>query len=242
MELMSGHSKWSTIKRQKGAADIKRGAAFTKHSNAITLAAKAGSSTDPSQNFKLRLAIEAAKAANMPKDTIDRAIARSLAREASQIQELVYEGFAPGGVAVIVETVTDNPNRTGSEIRGIFQKAGAGFGQPGSVSYMFQSLGLVVVKKGSKTIDEIFTIAVESGAQDVLEVGDVIEIYTDPMHLAKMRESLLSSQITVVSSEIVRKANNYLSLDEEGSKKVLDFLTKLDSLDDVQKVYSNLSD
>lgn len=239
---MSGHSKWATIKRQKGAADVKRGAAFTKHSNAITLAAKQGGSTDPSQNFKLRLAIEAAKTANMPKDTIDRAIARATGREESSIQELTYEGFAPGGVAVIVEAATDNPNRTGSEIKGIFQRGGASFGQPGSVSYMFQSFGLIVIRKDSKTFDEIFTIAVESGAQDVDEVGSEIEAYTSPQSLAKVRESLLSNGINVTSSEIIRKATNHVTLDEEGSKKVLDFLIKLDSLDDVQKVYSNLSD
>ena len=239
---MSGHSKWATIKRQKGAADVKRGAAFTKHSNAITLAARLGGGTDPSQNFKLRLAIDAAKASNMPKDTIDRAIQRATGREGASLQELTYEGFAPGGVAVIVETATDNPNRTGSEIKGIFQRSGASFGQPGSVSYMFQNFGLIVVKKNSKTFDEIFEIAVESGAEDVLEIDSEIEVYTSPQSLAKVRESLLSKGLNIFSSEITRKATNYLTLDDEGSKKVLDFLIALDSMDDVQKVYSNLSD
>lgn len=239
---MSGHSKWSTIKRQKGAADLKRGASFTKHSNAITLAAKQGGSTDPSQNFRLRLAIEAAKASNMPKDTIDRAIARASGREGSVIQELTYEGFAPGGVAVMVETATDNPNRTGSEVKGVFQRSGASFGQPGSVAYLFQNKGLIILKKDTMSFDEIFGLAAESGAEDVQEVGDEVDVYTSPKDLASVREGLISKGLSVFASELIRKPTSFVSLDEEGSKKVLNFLEELDSMDDVQKVYSNLSD
>jgi YebC/PmpR family DNA-binding regulatory protein len=148
---MSGHSKWATIKRAKGAADVKRGATFTKLSNAITLAVKQGGGvTDPNQNFRLRLAVDAAKASNMPKDTIERAIARAAGRDAQQFAELTYEGYGPGGVAVMVETATDNVNRTSGDIKGIFNKAGASFGQPGAVSYLFNVNGVIVVAKYAK--------------------------------------------------------------------------------------------
>ena len=239
---MSGHSKWATIKRAKGAADVRRGATFTKLSNAITLAVKQGGGVgDPAQNFRLRLAVDAAKTSNMPKETIERAITRASGREAQDIQELTYEGFAPGGVAVIVEAATDNVNRTSGEIKGIFNKAGASFGQPGTVSYLFQLLGFIVIEKGNKSLDDIFLLAAESGAQDIEDIGDSqVAIYTKTEDINKVRENLISGGIKVVSVEFLRKPTNFVELDEEQGLKVIDFLTSLESLDDVQKVYSNI--
>ncbi|MBI2420630.1 MAG: YebC/PmpR family DNA-binding transcriptional regulator, partial [Candidatus Levybacteria bacterium] len=153
---MSGHSKWSTIKRQKGAADIKRGATFTKISNAITIAVKQGGGVgDPDQNPRLRLAVEMARSANMPKDNIERAIQRASNKGEGELQEVIYEGFAPGGVSVIVEAVTDNTNRTTSEVKSLFNKSGANFAQPGAVSYQFKQTGEIVIHKNGKSIDEI---------------------------------------------------------------------------------------
>jgi YebC/PmpR family DNA-binding regulatory protein len=177
---MSGHSKWSSIKRQKGINDQKRGKTFTKLSMAITIAVKQGGGiADPDSNFRLRLSIDAARAANMPKDNIERAIHRATSKEAGELHEVTYEGFAPGGVSVMVEAFTDNPMRTTSEVKSIFHKAGASFGQPGSVSYQFKHVGeIIVTKNGTNSFDDIFAIAVESGAEDLEDAGDEVFIYT----------------------------------------------------------------
>ncbi len=239
---MSGHSKWSTIKRQKGTADVKRGATFTKLSNAITLAVKQGGGIgDPNQNFKLRLAVDAAKTSNMPKETIERAIARANGKDASSFEEMIYEGFAPGGVAVIVEAATDNTNRTSSEIKNIFNKAGANFGQPGSVSYLFQTVGEVIVKKNGRTFDEIFGIGVDSGAEDVEDLGEEVALYVSAGDLNSFKERLTSEGFDITSADFVRKPTTKLALPEEQTKKVLNFLETVEALDDVQKVYSNVS-
>src|SRR3990167_6843005 len=169
---MSGHSKWSTIKRQKGAADIKRGATFTKIANAITIAVKQGGGIgDADQNPKLRLAIEAARSANMPKENIERAIQRAKNKGEGELQELMYEGFAPGGVSVLVEAATDNPNRTTSEVKSLFNKSGARFAEPGAVAYMFSQVGEISVSKNGKSIDDIFTVALDAGAEDIEDRG-----------------------------------------------------------------------
>lgn len=239
---MSGHSKWATIKRQKGAADIKRGAAFTKLSNAITLAVKQGGGiADPDQNFRLRLAIDMAKTNNMPKETIERAIQRAVGKDAANFEELIYEGFAPGGVAVVVETATDNNNRTSGAVKGLFNKAGASFGQPGSVSYLFQTLGMITVKKEGKSTDDIFNASVESGAVDIEEVdSNTVSIYTTPDSLNRIRQELERSGFNVESSEFVRKPITKVPLDMDQTQKVINFLSSLEELEDVQKVYSNI--
>src|SRR4030067_1361655 len=166
---MSGHSKWSQIKRQKGVADIKKGRTFTKISNAITIAVKQGGGiTDPDQNFRLRLAIDSSKAANMPKENIERAIKRAISKEAGDIEEVIYEGFAPGGkVSLIIEAATDNVQRTSATIKSIFNKSGANFGQPGSVMYQFKQIGRIIVNKKGTTFEKIFEEAVNLGAEDV---------------------------------------------------------------------------
>ena len=240
---MSGHSKWATIKRAKGAADLKRGLTFTKISNAITVAVKAGGGiADPNSNFKLRLAIEAARAANMPKDNIERATQKALGKGAGEMSEVTYEGFAPEGICVIIEAATDNTLRTTSEIKSIFNKEGGSFGQPGSVAYQFVQKGRIVIDKNGKTMDELFEIAVESGAEDIEDVQNKAIITTTYSDLSSVRERLLAKGITPEEVEAIRKPLNPITIsDPEKLQKIVHFLDKLESLDDVQKVYSNLA-
>lgn len=240
---MSGHSKWSTIKRQKGAADIKRGQTFTKIANAITIALKQGGGVaDPESNFKLRLAIEKARAANVPKENIERALRRAADKQGSEVEEVIYEGFAPEGVSVIVEAVSDNSQRTLNEVKNIFKNAGASFGQPGSVTHQFTNKGIIVAKKDEKTLDEMFEFAAESGAEDIEEVGDgTVAIYTAKSDLLRIKDELLKKGLNITEAELVRVPLVFVPIsDEEKRDKVVNFLHKLEELDDVQKVYSNL--
>lgn len=240
---MSGHSKWATIKRAKGAADAKRGLAFTKLSNAITIAVKQGGGiADTAQNFKLRLAVEAARVSNMPKENIERAIGRAAAKGEGILEEVTYEGFAPQGVAIIVEAATDNVQRTSAEIKNIFNKSNASFGQPGSVSYLFKQVGKITVPLDGKTFDDIFALAAESGAEDIEEgVEDRCIIYTDPTSLSKVKDTLIARGLKVEDIELVRKPINALPVSDPAKKQqILDFIHKLEEMDDVQKVYSNI--
>ena len=239
---MSGHSKWATIKRQKSATDIKRGLAFTKLANAIIVAVKkSGGITDLNSNFKLRLAVDAAKSHNMPKETIDRAIQRAVGKDSEAVEEVIYEGFAPNGVSVIVEAATDNPQRTSSEIKNIFNKEGGSFGQLGSVSYQFKQVGQIVVKKENKTYDEIFEQAVEAGAEDIEDAGSEIVIYTNYEKATKMKDFLVEKSFKISDFDVVYKPIMFVTLsDREQIEKTTSFLEKLESLDDVQRVYSNL--
>lgn len=238
---MSGHSKWSTIKRQKGVNDAKRGQAFTRLSNAITLAARSGGSSDPSFNFKLRLAIDAARAANMPKDNIDRAIARATGKLAGEMEEAVYEGFGPGGVSIIVETATDNNQRTVSEVKSTFDKNGGTLGVPGAVAYQFEQKGMITVVKNGKTLDDIFLIAAEAGAEDVEEGEEDAYIYTKPDELNTVREAVQAANLTITEADFIRKPTLMVSIDDaEKARKVMTLLDRLESLGDVQKVYDNV--
>lgn len=240
---MSGHSKWATIKRAKGAADLKRGLTFTKISNAITIAVKqSGGITDPNSNFKLRLAIDAARSANMPKDNVERALRRAQGKQACEVEEVLYEGFAPEGISVIIEAATDNSMRTTSEIKSIFNKEGGNFGQPGSVAYQFEQKGRITVNKNSKTIDELFEIAVESGAEDLEDAGDKAIITTAYADLSSVEEKLLEKGITPQEVQSIRKPLNLITVsDPTKLERVVNFLNKIEELDDVQKVYSNLA-
>jgi YebC/PmpR family DNA-binding regulatory protein len=241
--IMSGHSKWATIKRAKGAADIKRGLTFTKLTNAIMVAVKTTGITDPDSNFKLRLAVEAARAANMPKENIERAIEKASGKNAGEMQEVIYEGFAPEGVSVIIEAATDNSMRTTSEIKSIFNKDGGNFGQPGSVAYQFEQKGRIVVDKMNKTTDELFEIAVDSGAEDIEDVQNKAIITTAYSDLSSVREKLIAKGFTPEEVEAIRKPLNPMAIsDPEKLQKVINFLEKLEGLDDVQKVYSNLAE
>lgn len=239
---MSGHSKWSTIKRQKSAQDAKRGVTFTKLSNAITIAVKQGGGiADPDQNFRLRLAVDAARNANMPKENMERAIKRALGKDASTFEEVIYEGFAPFGVSVIVEAATDNPTRTTAEVKSIFNKSGASFGQPGSVSYQFKQMGRIIAESSGKTFDEIFAIAVDAGADDIEEAGEEVFIYTAANTLAQVKRAVESMGLIVKEAEIIREPVITINItDSDQLSKIENFISSLEKLDDVQKVYTNL--
>lgn len=240
---MSGHSKWAQIKRQKGATDVKKGKAFTKLAKAIIIAVKQGGGIgDPDQNFRLRLAIDAAKTVNMPKENIERAIKRASGREAGDIVEVVYEGYASGGVAVIVEAATDNSTRTTAEVKNLFNKSGGNFGQQGSVDFLFKHMGQIIVKKNNKTFDDIFSDALENGAEDIEDAGDEVFIYTLIPDFAKVREKLIEKGLEIVESELVRVPISTIEIsDPEKQNKIINFLNNLEELEDVQKVYSNLA-
>lgn len=239
---MSGHSKWSTIKRQKGVTDARRGREFTKLGNAITIAVReGGGSGDPASNFKLRLTMDQARAANMPKENIQRAIDRGLGKGGSggQLETVDYEGYGPGKVAVIIEAVTDNRNRTSSEIRGVVEKNGGTFASSGAVSWMFKDCGLIGVAKDGK-FDEIFEASVDAGAEDVEEAGDSVEVYTKPADLDRVKKSLEEKGLKVLSAELYKKPTTTVEItDAEVAKKLLSFVEKLEDVDDVSKVYAN---
>lgn len=242
---MSGHSKWSTIKRQKGVTDIKRGQTFTKLANVIAISARAGGSGDPDSNPKLRMALEAARKVNMPKDNVQRAIDRGLGKLPGQaIEEVLYEGFGPGHVAFIVEGVTDNRLRTNQEVKNIFDRAGGNLGGPGSVSYMFERKGEIKVKgKGGEKEEEMLEI-IDMGADDVdaFEEDGVVKFFIDVevSRLNDMSTKITQSGFEVEESGIIYKPNTLTNItDKEMAKKVMDFTERLESLDDVQKVHAN---
>ena len=236
---MSGHSKWANIKNKKGAADAKRANVFTKIGREIAVAVKAGG-PDPNTNSKLANVIAKAKAANMPNDNIERGIKKaSGALDSVNYEENVYEGYAPGGVAVIVKTLTDNKNRTASEIRHHFDKCGGNLGTTGCVSYMFDSKGVIVVETALPE-DDLMMLALEAGADDVTADGDVYEICTAPSDLDTVRKALEGEKdVKILSAEQDMIPSNTVKLDEETERKVQRLLDMLDENDDVQDVYHN---
>lgn len=236
---MSGHSKWSTIKRQKGIADAKRGLLFSKLARAITLAAKLGG-TDPTANLKLRMAVDKARESNMPKENIDRAIERGKPGAGGDLHEVIYEGYGPGGVAILIEATTDNRNRTTQEIKNIFERGEGSLGSPGSVAYQFEQRGQVVVEKGENP-DERMLIIIDLGVEDVHEVEDAIEVHTKSAEVFKTKESLESAGIPVKSAELVFTPKNMVDLPEDKQAKVLKLLENLDDNENVQRVFANLS-
>ncbi|HSA83565.1 MAG TPA: YebC/PmpR family DNA-binding transcriptional regulator, partial [Patescibacteria group bacterium] len=200
---MSGHSKWATIKRQKGANDAKRGVLFTKLSKAITIAVQQGGGiADPDDNFRLRLAVEAARNANMPKENIERAISRASGKEGANLEEGLYEGFGPGGFSVIVESLSDNKQRTVSEVKNVFDKNGGNLGSQGSVQYQFEKKGMITVDQNGKSIDDIFLVAADIGAEDVEEAGNEALVYTLPEDLSRVRNGLIDQGFTVKTAEL----------------------------------------
>jgi YebC/PmpR family DNA-binding regulatory protein len=237
---MSGHSKWSTIKHKKGAADAKRGKIFTRILKEMTVAARMGGG-DVAGNARLRAAVAEAKASNMPKDNIERAIKRGTGEiEGLTYEELTYEGYGPGGVAVIVETLTDNTNRTTPEIRHIFEKQGGNLGTPGSVKFQFDKKGFFAVEKSVVGEDKLMEIALEAGADDLqAEDAEVYEIYTTPENFESVRLALEKAGITTVEAKLGMIPQNYIALDESKSRSVMKLLENLDDHDDVQNVWSN---
>jgi YebC/PmpR family DNA-binding regulatory protein len=237
---MSGHSKWHTIKHKKGALDAKRGKIFTKLIKEITVAARTGGSGDVDSNARLRKAVSDAKGLNMPNDTIDRAIKRGTGQlEGVAYDEITYEGYGPSGVAVLVETMTDNRNRTVAEIRHIFSKNGGNMGESGSVAWMFDKKGYIVVDKETKSEDELFEIAIEAGADDMQDEGDVFEIYTSPDNFEAVTDALKSAGIEPQAAEISMVPQNYIKLEAGDAKTMLKLVDALEDNDDVQKVSAN---
>ena len=237
---MSGHSKWSTIKHKKGAADAKRGKVFTRIIKEMTIAARLGGG-DAEGNPRLRAAVAEAKANNMPKDNIERAIKRGTGEiEGAAYEEVTYEGYGPGGVAIIVEALTDNGNRTTPEIRHAFEKNGGNLGTPGSVKFQFERKGYFAVEKSAADEDKLMEVAIEAGADDLQsDDADVYEIYTSSETFEAVRQALESNKIPTVEAKLGMIPANYVSLDENKSRQAMKLLEALDDHDDVQNVWSN---
>ncbi|WP_456385140.1 YebC/PmpR family DNA-binding transcriptional regulator [Desulfolithobacter sp.] len=237
---MSGHSKWSTIKRKKGANDAKRGKIFTKLIKEITIAARMGGG-DPEGNPRLRSAITAAKAQNMPKDNIERAIKKGTGdMEGVAYEEILYEGYGPGGVAVLVETMTDNKNRTVADVRHFFAKSGGNLGESGCVGWMFDKKGTILVDREGVDEDELMDLAIEAGAEDVIEEEASFQILTEPEDFSEVVDALEKSGITIAEASISMVPKNTVEVTEEKkARSLLKLLENLEDHDDVQKVHAN---
>ena len=237
---MSGHSKWSTIKHKKGAADAKRGKVFTRILKEMTVAARLGGG-DPAGNPRLRAAVAEAKASNMPKDNIERAIKRGTGElEGATYEEITYEGYGPGGVAIIVEALTDNTNRTTPEIRHAFEKHGGNLGTPGSVRFQFEKKGYFAVEKSAVGEDKLMEIALEAGADDLqTDDPDSYEIYTSPENFEAVRQALESNKIATVEAKLGMIPSTWVSVDEGKAKQIMKLLEFLDDHDDTQNLWSN---
>lgn len=234
---MSGHSKWATIKRQKGANDAKRGAVFTKLGNQIAIAARGG--TDPAMNPSLAMAVEKAKSANMPLANIQRAIDRVKDKNAAQLDEVMYEGYGPGGIAVLVEAATDNKNRTYPEVRHAFSKNGGNIAEPGSVAFQFARKGQITLALTGDA-DEALLLALDAGGEDAQEADGKLFVYTDPKSLHAIREQLASDGLTVEAAELIYEAQNTINITEaDTARKVMKLMDALDDLDDVVATHSN---
>ncbi len=232
---MSGHSKWSKIKRDKGANDAKRGAVFTRIGNMIAIAARSG--IDPDMNPSLAIAIEKARQANMPKDNIQRSIDRVADKNAAQLEEITYEGYGPGGVGIIIETATDNRNRTLPEVKTALTKNGGNMAEPGSVSFQFTRKGVIRVKASGE--DALLTI-LDAGAEDAIEDDGEIIVYTDMKELHAVRQALLDAGLEITDAELQYVANNEVPVDDaETARKLLKVLDALDECDDVTNVHTN---
>ncbi len=244
---MSGHSKWSTIKRKKGAVDAARGKVFTKLAREIQIAARGGA--DPATNFTLRLAVDKARSENMPKDNIDRAVRRGagLEKDAAEIEEITYEGYGPHGIAFLVECLTDNRNRTISDLRRVFTRANGSLGEPGSVAWQFTQRGYILFNRTTEEgdpvdidPDAIFMIALEGGAEDVEISDDAVEIYTERTDFAQVAQMLKDNGFEPAESNLMQKPNSPLELNADEAANVLNLVETLDELDDVSEVYHNL--
>ncbi|HYN49609.1 MAG TPA: YebC/PmpR family DNA-binding transcriptional regulator [Thermoleophilaceae bacterium] len=236
---MAGHSKWASIKHKKKAVDAKRGALFTKLTRAITVAAREGGG-DPEGNPALALAIQKARDGSMPKDNIERAIAKGTGADsdADAFESVLYEGYGPGGVAILVEALTDNRNRTGSEVRHTFTKHGGNLGEPGSVAWIFEKKGEIVVD-GSRYSEDELLAAIDAGAEDVVLDGDVWEIVTGPTDVAAVREALAGEGVEIESAEVVQRPTTRTPVPEDRVRTLMNLLEALEDDDDVQAVHAN---
>jgi YebC/PmpR family DNA-binding regulatory protein len=236
---MAGHSKWAGIKHKKAIVDARRGKLFTKLARAITVAAKEGGG-DPDGNPSLALAISKAKDASMPKDNIERAVAKGTGAgaDAESYESVLYEGYGPGGVAMLIEAMTDNRNRTGSEVRHLLSKHGGNLGEPGSVAYLFDKKGIIVVDAEKYSEDDLMP-AIEAGAEDIALDEDVFEILTEPSDLTAVREALVEAGIELESAEVRWQPKTTVPLDEDGAAKLLRLIEALEDNDDVDQVNAN---
>lgn len=238
---MSGHSKWSKVKHQKATTDAVKSTAFTKASRAITVAVhEGGGIADPEKNFRLRLAIEKAREVNMPRDTIERAIAKAVSSGTNAMEQVMYEGYGPGGVAMLVEAATDNRQRTSANIKHQFDRAGGSLASPGAVSYLFVRSGVLVIEKNGKTLDAMLDAALRAGADDVIERTDMFEIYTKAGDVVHVRDQVAQAGWIVDNWEIIMKPVQAFVPDEATRQKNTELIETLESDDDVQKVFSNL--
>ena len=236
---MSGHSKWSSIKRQKGVADAKRGQLFTKLGKEIAVAVRQGGS-DPQANARLRLAIQKARDNNMPVDNIERAIKRaSGSSDASALAELTLEGYGPGGSAILMQALTDNRNRTLSEVRNIFSRNNGNLGESGCVGWIFESKGIITVDANNVDAEELALQAIDAGADDVKIDMGIVEIQTQPQDLERIRKTLEEQKVTISTAELLQMPSNLVKLDEKSALQSLRLLEKLEELDDVQHVFTN---
>ena len=239
---MSGHSKWSTIKRKKGAADTKRGQIFTRIARDITVAAREGGG-DPDANFALRLAVDKARGANMPKDNIERAIQRGLGNtsDGAQLEDIAYEVYGPGGSALIVQVLTDNRNRAASEVRRVITRAGANLASTGSVAWMFEKRGIFTIPVQGKSAEELELELIDAGVDDIQQEEEHIEAYVAPEHLRPVREEMQKRSITIENAEVTLIAKNNADVSAEDAVKTMQLVEQLEELDDVQKVITNLN-
>jgi len=238
---MSGHSKWSKVKHQKATTDAVKSRAFTRASRGLTVAVREGGGiTDPDKNFRLRLAIEFARGVNMPKDRIERAIEKGVAAGTEVYETLMYEGYGPGGVAYVVEAATDNHQRTGSELKHQFDRAGGSLATPGAVMYLFRRGGVLLITKSGRSYDDVFDMAVRAGGDDVVEHDDVYEMYTASDALMKVKKQLESEGVTIEVTELIMRPSvtvNPVGAEREANEELL---SALESLVDVQKVYTTM--
>jgi len=236
---MSGHSKWSTIKRKKGAADAKRGKIFTKLIRELATAARIGGGEIDS-NPRLRLVVDKAKAANMPKDNIQRAIQKGLGGgEGENYDEMVYEGYGPGGAAILIETLTDNKNRTVSDVRHVLSKNGGNLGATGCVSYLFEKRGLLQFDRGAVDLDTLMEVALEAGAEDIIENDDSLDVVTDPQAFSDVKAALEKAGLEPTHAEVTMEPSTTVALTGKDAEQMLRLADSLEDLDDVQNFYAN---
>lgn len=233
---MSGHSHFATIKRQKAANDAVKGNLFSKMTKSIMVAAKGGA--DPNMNFRLRFEMDKARAASMPKENIERAIAKATT-EASNLEEVVYEGFGPAGVSVIVEATTDNKNRTAQEMKSVFEKAGGNMAGKGSVAFNFVRTGFLFVKKSANPDDQMLAL-IDAGAEDVVDAGDGFEVYISPDKLGELKEKITNGGFEVTEMELHMRPLNFVKVEGENLAKLEKFVETLEDMDDVSKVFTNI--
>lgn len=239
---MSGHSKWATIKRAKGVNDAKRGQLFTKLANAITIAVKqGGGNTDPNFNASLRLSIDKAKGANMPKESIERAVQKGAGGAGGvELDEVLYEGFAPGGVGLLIEAVTDKKQRTVAEVKNIIEKNGGTMAGQGAVSYLFQKSGEIIMPKNGKSTDEIMNVALENNVEDIEDEDEAVFLYTEPGNLQLAKKGLEESGLQIEEASLIFRPTSKITVAPEVEERVVSLIEKIEDMDDVQKVYTNL--